>query len=403
MTKEEELLRLLQIKAKGNREVEATYEELASELGLSRRRVGDLLFRLREKGAIRWRRNGRGNRYTLLVAYPQENGRHPMALSPEGSYDYDYDYDGVAVASESESEAEGGYTPEDEYGFPLGRTRELKLLEDYLRKGLSVIVQGDEGVGKTALLKAFDSQAKALHLHREPLYIAQGSPTKEWLVSLAWELVRRGYLKEENFERLRNPVLAFKCLDALEYAGLPWLLILDHCDKLNSTQQVLLEPFLKQWPCILAFSKPKSLRLALPVLELEPLAEEYQEALIELFVEEERIWVEDLELFKRALIRRAKGNLKKLRGLLTQAKVERTVTCRWVHRELGFEKERDYIDATPVILIGIAVFIGIRFLGLGLGDRELYVVAGLGYAAAWILRLYWWRWRKPKRSTSAFG
>ncbi|GEM_PF-5755701 len=382
MTKEEELLRLLQIKANGNREVEATYEELASELGLPRRRVGDLLSRLREKGAIRWRRNGRGNLYTLLVEYPQEDGRHQMALSSEDS--------GVA--------AEGVHTPE-EHALPLGRTKELKLLEDYLRKGLSVIVQGEEGVGKTALLRAFCSKAKALH--REPLYIAQGSPTKEWLVSLAWELVRRGYLREENFERLRNPVLAFKCLDAMEFSGLPWLLILDHCDKLNSTQQSLLEPFLKQWPCILAFSKPKSLRLALPVLELEPLGETYQEALIEMFVEEERIWVEDLELFKKAAIRRAKGNLKKLMSLLTQAKVERNVTCQWIHNEWGFEKERDYIDATPVILIGAALFVGIRFFGLGFGDRELYVLAGLGYAVAWILRLYWWRWRKPKRTSAS--
>jgi len=393
MTKEEELLELLKQRANGSREIQISQRELASELGISRTRVGQLLSRLEGMGCIRRKRTGRASVYTLLVEAPEGNGFHQMQSAAL------FKWTASSASSSSIATAateEGG----EESGLPLGRTKELKLLENYLRKGLSVIVQGEEGVGKTALLRAFCSKAKALH--REPVYIAQGSPTKEWLVSLSWELVRRGYLREENFERLRNPVLAFKCLDAMEFSGLPWLLILDHCDKLNSTQQSLLEPFLKQWPCVLALSKPKSLRLALPVLELEPLGETYQEALIEMFVEEERIWVEDLELFKKAAIRRAKGNLKKLMSLLTQAKVERNVTCQWIHNEWGFEKERDYIDATPVILIGAALFVGIRFFGLGFGDRELYVLAGLGYAVAWILRLYWWRWRKPKpKRTSA--
>jgi len=147
------------------------------------------------------------------------------------------------------------------------------------------VVRGDEGVGKSVLVR----------------HVARAA--------------RRGHLEPQNFERFRNPVLSGLCLDALRYAGERWLLIFDHCEKLNSTQALLLEEYLRRWPCVLVTSREKPLGLALPEVELEPLSEEHQAAIVELFVEDEGLYVEDLKLFTRACVRRAQGNLKKLMGL----------------------------------------------------------------------------------------
>ena len=380
---DEEILCLLLQRANGSREVVISQRELASLLGRSPSWVSKGISRLEEQGKIRISRTGRANVYILGEVEPDSNGENQIfeiAASPASSK-------GTPIGDPL-------YAYEDP--LPLGRTRELQLLEDYLSKGLSVIVRGEEGVGKSTVVRA--AARSAVRLGYVPLYIARGSPTKEWLVSLAWELSRRGYLEAQNFERLRNPVLSDLCLSALRYAGEKWLLVLDHCEKLNSTQALLLEPFLRRWTHVLVTSREKSLSLALPEVELEPLSEEHQAAIVELFVEDEGLYVEDLKLFTRACVRRAQGNVKKLMSILQQAKVEQNVSCQWVHKELGFEKERDFIDVTPVVLISAAVFIGIRFFGLGFDDRELYVLAGLGYAMAWVLRFFAWRWRKPQKA-----
>lgn len=129
--------------------------------------VSKLLLHLEAEGRIRIARTGRANVYTLIDGEPDGDGENQV-LPPEH----------LPNNGASAPELLGKYPlrkaaeEREEYGFPLGRTRELKLLEDYIRKGLSVVVQGAEGVGKTAVLRAFCSKAKALH--REPLYIPQG-------------------------------------------------------------------------------------------------------------------------------------------------------------------------------------------------------------------------------------
>lgn len=383
--KEDELLSLLISRADGGREVGITHEELARKLGLSRKQVRKLLDGLRAEGAIRWTRNGRGNIYTLLHVLPQGNEGNQIALRPD-------------------------HLPNSGAGTPrvlgkcellLGRSRELRLLKDYLGKGSSVFLQGPEGVGKTALMLEVYSLACSRAFDGEPIYIPQGSPTKEFLVGLALELVRRSLLEPQNFERLRNAQLARLLYETMRVANKRYLLLIDHVEKLNATQQGVMEPFLEH-QVVMASSKPKALRWShFAVLELSPLDEFSQEALIELFVEDEGLWVEDLPLFKKALLRRSQGNLKKLMGLLERSRIEGRITTEFCHKELGVVEERDYIDVTPVILIGAAIFIGIRFLGLGLGDQELYVLAGMGYAFAWVFRALMWRWRKPKRSSAS--
>jgi len=49
---------------------------------------------------------------------------------------------------------------------------------------------------------------------------------------------------------------------------------------------------------------------------------------------------------------------------------------------------------TWLIVLTAALAIATRYLGLGLHDRSLYVLAGLTYAAALLLRWFSYRWRR---------
>lgn len=55
--------------------------------------------------------------------------------------------------------------------------------------------------------------------------------------------------------------------------------------------------------------------------------------------------------------------------------------------EAGEGDRHDYIDGTPFLIAGIGLVAVIRFVGLGLGDRGLYILGGVAMALAIVLRI----------------
>jgi len=50
-----------------------------------------------------------------------------------------------------------------------------------------------------------------------------------------------------------------------------------------------------------------------------------------------------------------------------------------------------YIPLTPALMLIGAVIVAARFVALGLNDRDLYVLAGLGYAFFFVMRYFIYR------------
>jgi hypothetical protein len=57
-----------------------------------------------------------------------------------------------------------------------------------------------------------------------------------------------------------------------------------------------------------------------------------------------------------------------------------------------------FIDMTPALLGFAAVIMALRYLALGLSDRELYVMAGIGYAAFILIRTFSYKLKRPKNA-----
>jgi len=57
-----------------------------------------------------------------------------------------------------------------------------------------------------------------------------------------------------------------------------------------------------------------------------------------------------------------------------------------------------FIDMTPALLGFAAVVMALRYLALGLSDRELYVMAGIGYAAFILIRTFSYKLKRPKNA-----
>ena len=57
-----------------------------------------------------------------------------------------------------------------------------------------------------------------------------------------------------------------------------------------------------------------------------------------------------------------------------------------------------YIDMTPALLAVAAVVMALRYVALGFSDRELYVLAGLGYAGFMLVRTFAAELKRPKNA-----
>ena len=57
-----------------------------------------------------------------------------------------------------------------------------------------------------------------------------------------------------------------------------------------------------------------------------------------------------------------------------------------------------FIDMTPMLMIGAALVMAMRYLALGMHDRELYVMAGIGYAAFILIRTFSYQLKRPRNA-----
>lgn len=62
----------------------------------------------------------------------------------------------------------------------------------------------------------------------------------------------------------------------------------------------------------------------------------------------------------------------------------------------GAAAEPRYLDMTPMIVVLAALIMGVRYMALGMHDRMLYVLAGLGYALFFVVRSFSYLWQRPR-------
>lgn len=83
------------------------------------------------------------------------------------------------------------------------------------------------------------------------------------------------------------------------------------------------------------------------------------------------------------------------RGLLERLGVE-------VEEELEQDGDRRepirFIDMTPALMGLAAIVMAARYIALGMGDRELYVMAGIGYASFILIRTFSYKLRRPRNA-----
>lgn len=103
--------------------------------------------------------------------------------------------------------------------------------------------------------------------------------------------------------------------------------------------------------------------------------------------------IEDLQLFETRILQESAGNPRAILESVDRLRKEPSITKNAV-RDLSHTGARSKIDLTWGILLVIVPLIAARFIARGLGDVELYVLAGVASALAMALRFFLYRLRR---------
>jgi len=264
------------------------------------------------------------------------------------------------------------------------REDELNQVSAALLNHQSMLVLGEPGAGKTTLGKRIRSQFEA---NGFTVAIADYSGSaKETLVDICEQFDIPIITDDEKPKPLTAQQLKEELLQNLPLGKR--LLILDNAHRFPASLRYWLEDCLEEGSLLLllAYAPPaKDIFLKLPRIEMKPLQNNeirtlmYQEALAH---------GATLEAGKFAELQQRAGNNPALARRLVREEILGL-------GEVVEESEHyQYIDGTPFLIAGMTCLGIIRLVGLGLGDKALYIMGGVFMILAIVLRVILYRANK---------
>ena len=321
-------------------------------------------------------------------------------------------------------------------GF-VGRTRECDQTMAAIEQGRNVLVVGRTGSGKTALLRHLWEHYRTRHevgeLDHAPMWIPPGT-TKETMVKIARQIhqnpgmglilpeslippqtltraKRQGHLPWSDVYRclhraskeLQLGIITESLSDYTTRSGNKALVFIDSLEVPPSQANAFRD--LLEHAQVVAGMDRKNRRARIEkllwkfhtTLDLRPLTLEDCEELVGQWLALHPLRFSSDQVrrkFIRHLAQESHGNPEALYGMLTAAAQEEEINPGKL-MDMSHPAGREYLDLTPVLLVGLVLFFALRYIGRGLSDMELSVLAGIGMALFILLRMVYAKLRKP--------
>lgn len=255
------------------------------------------------------------------------------------------------------------------------REAEIQQVVSALLSKQSVLVLGEPGSGKSTLAQKV---AKTIGEQSYQTAIANYSGSaKETLVAIAQQLDVPIETQDEKPKPLTAEQLRKELLQNLPHPKT--LLIIDDAHRFPASLRYWLEEVLRDGGLLLllAYQPPaKDIFLKMPRIEMQPLKNDEIRSL----------------MYQEALAHGMTLNPHQFAELQQRAGNNPGLAKRVVHEALlgiGEAQSTDhhqYIDGTPFLLASLTAIGIIRFVGLGLGDKSLYIIGGVATLAAIALK-----------------
>jgi hypothetical protein len=260
------------------------------------------------------------------------------------------------------------------------RHEETQVAIATLTEGHSLLVLGDDGGGKTTLAH---NVAEELHAKGYMVAIADyGGSTKKTLSGIAEELgveaFRTNSVGKEiplTADELRDAIAIVICQEPRP------ILICDNAHRYPATLRFWLEGLCAKGAIVflLATRPPRrDIFLKMPRTELKSLGTEQIRGLM---LDEANVLGVNIDNSKMAMLQERSGGNPHLAKRVIREEV----------LGLGDDEAGDhvvYVDGTPFLIAVVSLISIVRFIGLGLGDKSLYIIGGIATVCAITLRVF---------------
>ena len=224
------------------------------------------------------------------------------------------------------------------------------------------IVTGQRGIGKSSVLRWAQEQYEGEKVHVS-CRTAYGHMLKEIAKAQGLEGTSRMKLAELEKQIMKGPKVA---------------LFLDDLDRATPKLIGFLVAVDERWPVYMAGVEPfreelKRLLWGKQKIRLKPIVRESRTKLAELCVEQTGTTVPVSTLANQS------------RGI--PGRTWAIARGEYV-REDSERVEGEEINIAPVLLIFVAGIMALRYIGMGIGERDIYMLGGIGMGAAVFLRYF---------------
>ena len=293
----------------------------------------------------------------------------------------------------------------------IGREELVSDLVAEIKKSKHIILTGPVGIGKSAVLRAalervggqvelliklHDHQAKGqfVEMARQMLALALISAKELELPvkfhdtpgpKIDWKEVK----SQVNRMSMRDltqaiipalarseskPVIAVDDLTSLTPTQMAfWLAIFDHAQVIGCASEKK--------------ARVRKLWWKMKEIVVKPLPHDVIRQVVKKYIETKGVLIESPDLYISHVVKQSGGIPQAIYDMLDESGKERIIDKRKV-REMRHEAGVAYLDFTPMVMILGALIVSMRYVGMGTGDKTLYIMGGMGAALFLTLRFF---------------
>ncbi|MDD5319484.1 MAG: ATP-binding protein [Methylococcales bacterium] len=291
----------------------------------------------------------------------------------------------------------------------IGRDELVADLVAEIRKGKHVILTGPVGIGKSAvlrealkrapinlLIKLDDYQAKGqfIEIARQMLVLGLvsakelGLPVKFHNLPVAdidWKEVKN------QINRMSMRDLTHAIIPALARVDTKPVIAVDDLTSLTPTQMAFWLAIFDHAQVIGCASEKKArvrkLWWKMKEIAVKPLPPDVIRKVVKKYIETKGVLIESPDLYISHVVKQSGGIPQAIYDMLDESGKERIIDKRKV-REMRHEAGVSYLDFTPMVMILGALIVSMRYVGMGTGDKTLYIMGGMGAALFLTFRFF---------------
>jgi energy-coupling factor transporter ATP-binding protein EcfA2 len=293
----------------------------------------------------------------------------------------------------------------------IGREELVSDLVAEIKKSKHVILTGPVGIGKSAVLKAalervggkvelliklYDHQAKGQFVEMARQMLALGLVTAKELdlpvkfhelppAQIDWKEIK------SQVSRMSMRDLTQAIIPALARADTKPVIAVDDLTSITPTQMAF-------WLAIFDYAqvigcasekKPRIKKLwwKMKEIEVKPLPPNVVREIVKKYIVEKGVLIESPDLYISHVVKQSGGVPQAIYDMLDESGKERIIDKRKV-REMRHDAGIMYLDFTPMVMILGALIVSMRYIGMGTGDKTLYIMGGMGAALFLTFRFF---------------